>query len=878
MIYTCIRIALVGLCIVFSSCFHVIVAQENDSTFVEKKQRRITGATIIPPDTTSNTHEFNKGDSTFVSDSSFKKDVFLNISKDAITSAVDYYAEDSIVFDMREKKSYLYHLVNVKYEDINLTSHFMEIDFSNNELYACGIKDSLEKLQGNPVFNQNQTEFKAHEIKYNFNSKKGLISNVITEESDGFLHGQLVKKIDDNTNYVYKGSFTTCNLEHPHFGFNFKKAKVIANDKIVTGPIQLHVMNIPTPLVAPFALIPNQKGHRNGILIPAYGESMELGFYFRGLGVYFAFNDMIDLALTADIYTRGSFGVNVKSNYVKRYKFSGHIDASYSNTRSGEPTTPSYSVSNDFKINWRHTQDPKAHPRNRFSADVNFLTSNYNKRNIVDVNDYVNTNFTSAVSFSTSWRNHYSLGVNADLSQNIQTKTMQLTLPNINFNISQFYPFRRKNVVGKLRWYENISMSYNTILVNSITLSDTLNLSEQIPNNMKYGISHSIPISSTIKVLKHLDWNNTINLNEYWQFRGALRSWSQDTNGNSVISRDTVYGFFAIHNIAYSSTLRTTLYGMYSMKKGRVKAFRHEFVPALAFHYSPAINKNYFKSYVDGKENEVKTYSPTEGFLYGTPVEKDLAYLSLTFNNKLEMKVANKKDSTGSGSKKVVLIENISIGSRYIITADSMQWQPLAITGRTTVYKALVLSFGAGLDPYIIGTSGVRVDTFELAVNQRLFRLSNSSFAAALTYSINNQTFKKKGDKKEKEGFSALRDWRVDINYIFNYNLVDNYAFYKLSNPDSNQYNNTITNTVNINGNFQLTEKWRVSFTTGYDFTNKNISVSSFDIYRDLHCWEMGFKWRPFGSYRGFEFVINVKSGLLKDLKYNLDKDYRDFN
>jgi len=867
-----IPILLVLQSILFSGLYCETMAQERDSVSLSTTQNRLS-LSSKPHTNIDSTSSIVSNDSTIKKDSVHQNDTLLLISKDAITSAVDYYAKDSITFDIKGKKAYLHHLVDVKYDDIILTANYMEIDFDQNELYARGTKDSADILQGNPIFKQNKTEFKSHEIKYNFNTKKGLVTNVITQESDGFLHGQLVKKLDDSTNYVYKGSFTTCNLEHPHYGFNFQKAKVIANDKIVTGPIQLQIADIPTPLVAPFALIPNQKGYKNGILIPAYGESAELGFYFKGMGVYFAFHDKMDIALTADIYTRGSYTINAKSNYIKRYKYSGFLDASYSFTRSGEPTTSSYSTSNDFKINWKHNQDAKAHPRNRFSADVNFITSNYNNRNIVDVSDYVNTNFTSAISFSTSWRNNYSLGINADLSQNIQTKIMQLTLPNINFNISQFYPFRRRNVVGKLRWYENISMSYNTILTNNISLCDTINLSKQIPKNMKYGISQAIPISSTIKIFKYIDWNNTVTLNEYWQFRGALRSWSQDTSGHSIITKDTIYRFFAVHNVTYSSTLKTTLYGMYSMKKGKVKAFRHEFVPALSFTYRPAINKNYFKSYYDSIEKEKVVYSPTEGFLYGTPLEKQSATLSLSFSNKLEMKVSNKKD-TVSGTKKVTLIENLTIGSNYILTADSMRWQPLTITGRTTILKTIVLNFGVGFDPYIIGNNGSRVDTFELDINNRLFRLSNTSFAVSLSYSINDQTFKK---KENKGGFSSLGKWNVNVSYTFNYNLTDNYNYYKLIKPDSNKYNQLMTNTINLSGSFQLTEKWRLAFTSGYDFINKSISVSSFEIYRDLHCWEMGFKWRPFGSYRGFEFSINVKSAMLKDLKYDVTKDYRDY-
>lgn len=870
------------------------MAQEADSVASLNKKSRLKGAvklvdslktfnrtdSLLDLDSTSGNDSLNalQGDSLSQAN---EGDSLLAVSKDAVSSPVDYYAEDSIVFDIKNKKSYLHDQVEVKYEDINLTSNYMEIDFDKNELFARGVKDSAENLQGNPVFKQNQTEFKSEEMNYNFNSKKGLVKHVITQESDGFLHGETVKKMNDSVNFVYKGSFTTCNLPHPHYGFNFRKAKVIANDKIVTGPIQLHIADVPTPLVAPFSMIPNQKGHKNGILIPTYGESADLGFYFQGIGFYAAFYDMVDFAITGDIYTRGSFAINAKSNYIKRYKFSGYIDASYSNSRSGERTTPSYEHRNDFKLTWKHSQDAKAHPRNRFSADVNFITNSYNERNNVKVEEYVNTNFTSAISFSTSWRNNFSLGVNADLSQNVQTKIMQLTLPNINFNISQFYPLRRREVIGKLRWYENISMSYNAIITNRMSL-DTTPLNQQIPDKMASGISHAIPISSTIKILKHLDWNNTINMNEYWQFKGVHRQWKRDTSGNAIIVRDTAYDFFATHDLGYTSTLRTTLYGMYSLKKGKVKAFRHEFVPALSFNYRPAINAKHFESYYDSINKKEIVYSPTEVFLYGRPLEKQSAILTLSFSNKLEMKVSDRKDSLG-GTKKITLIENLTVSSSYNFTADDsiiFRWQPLTISGRTTILKVLYINFSAGLDPYIIGSQGRKVDTFEINANKRLFRFSNTSWSLSLNYVLNEQTFKRKNDKQKSNdaaSSSSLGNWSINISYSFNYSLNDNPGYYNIKLLDSNKYNKKITNTLNLSGNIQFTKKWRLGFTTGYDFTNKMISVSSFDIYRDLHCWEMFFKWRPFGGYRGFEFGINVKSGMLKDLKYNVDKDYREY-
>ena len=795
------------------------------------------------------------------------------LSKDALKETILYEAEDSVKVNLKRKKASLFNKTVIRYDDIELRSDRISMDLDSQVVSSTGAPDSNGVMQGKPVFKQNSSTFYADGIRYNLQTKQGVVSSVITQEGDGLLHGETIKKVNDSVSFVRQGIYTTCNLENPHFGFVFTKAKVIPNEVIVTKFIHPEIRGIPIPVGLPFSMLPNSSRMRkNGILIPSYGESAELGFYLQGVGIYYAFNDCIDLSLTTDIYLRGSFAANLTSNYYRRYKYRGSFYTSYSRTRRGEPKTPTFYTAQDVRVTWKHSQDSKAHPTNRFSADVNYQTSSYNKNNITDLNNYVNSNYNSSVSFSTSFGSLHSLGVSANLSQNVSTGVLNLNLPNINYNISSFYPLRRKEIVGKIRWYENISLSYNMSMSNSVQTTDSLFLKPAMFDQMRTGLTHSIPLSSTIKVLKHIDWNNTVSWTENWQFKGAYRRYAgTDSLHQAVITRDTVLGFFATHQMTYSSTFRTTLYGMYQFRGNRLKAMRHELTPSASFSYTPFINRGIFDSYYDSVSGKTITYAPIEGFMYSTPSDKSSAFASFSIGNKLEMKVRKKKDTTENGMEKVTLLESFNISTSYNLMADSMNWTPVTIAGRTTLFKKIYLNFNIYLDPYIISDAGVRTNRFEWEENHRLFRLSSTAANLSFSYQLSPSTF-----KRWNPGESAF-NWNLSLSYSLNYNLSDNYNYYNALFPERNRYNRTLTNTVNVNGRVEVTRKWAVGFTSGYDFTTKKVSASSFDITRDLHCWTMAFQWRPFGYYRGFQFHINVKASTLQSLKWNVNKDYTDY-
>ncbi|MBO4402732.1 MAG: LPS-assembly protein LptD [Bacteroidales bacterium] len=793
----------------------------------------------------------------------------FTLSKNALKEKIRYEASDSVMMDLKGKKAHLFHDTKVKYEDVELTSDQIRIDFDSNMVYAEGTADSNGILQGKPIFTQKETRFFADGIKYQFQTKQGVVYHVITQEGDGIIHGSKIKKVNDSVTFLQRGVYTTCDLEHPHYGFVFTKAKMVKDNVIVTKFIRPEIRDIPIPIGLPFSILPNTKGHKNGILLPTYGESAELGFFLQGLGFYYYFNECLDLTLSTDLYLRGSFAVNAKTNYYRRYKYRGYLNASYSLTRRGEAKTPTYYNQQDFRLTWKHNQDSKAHPRNRFSADVNYQTSAYNKNNITDINNYVNSNYQSSVSFSTSWGNLYSLGINADLSQNVSTGVIRLNMPNINWNISTFYPFRRKEIVGKIRWYENISVSYNAIVSNSVQTTDSLFMRPEMFRQMSSGVSHSIPVSSTLKLLKNFDWNNTVSFNEYWQFKGAYRHYDgTDSLQRAIITRDTVYGFFPLHRLSYTSTLRTTLYGMFQFRTPHLKAMRHEVTPSVSFNYTPFISQGSYFSYYDSTQKKEVSYAAVEGFLYGVPADRTSATATFSIGNKLEMKVKKNKDTTDN-LQKITLLESFNISTSYNFMADSMNWTPVSISGRTSLFKKIFISFSCYLDPYVINGEGRRTNRLEWEANHRLFRLSSTAASLSFEYRLNNSNFRKDPIP------STFGGWDLSFSYSLNYNLSDNYNYYHLLFFESNRYNQTFTNTVNLNGNVRLTKKWSMGFSSGYDFTNKAISTSSLNFNRDLHCWVMSFQWRPVGYYRGFSFTVNAKSSMLQDLKYDKKKDFR---
>lgn len=821
--------------------------------------------------------------------------VAYSVSPNAMKSRVDYQAADSITLDIKSQKVYMYTDNDINYQDINLKANYVEIEFANSTLYATGTKDSTGQEVGRPIFTMGDNSFESHSMKYNYESKKGLVQKVITEDAEGYLHGTTVKKMANDITNVYQGSYTTCDLEDPHFAFRFKKAKVIPENKIVTGPAHLEIEGVPTPLFIPFGLFPNKKGQRSGIVIPSYGESTQRGFYFENGGYYFAINDYVDFKLVGDIYTLGSWAIKPSSNYRKRYKYSGYFAGNYGINILGEAGTVDYEKRKDFSVRWVHNQDPKARPNSKFSANVNIMSSQNNKYT-GSSQTYLSNTFQSSVNYSTSFAGKYFFNATLNHSQNTITRELDLTLPKITFSVNRFYPFRKKVQVGKLKWYDNISVNYNMATQNTINTYDSLFFNEDLTKKMRNGMKHTVQLSSgSIKLLNNIVWSNNLNYTERWYTQQRLRSWRSDTlylNEGPVydyIGTDTINGFFAARDFNFSTSLSTILYGMYAYKGGPVKAIRHVMKPSVTFNIRPDFGTQewgYYKHFLDENGEKVK-YSVYDGSIYGTPPDGRSGSFGFRISNNLEMKVRSRKD-TVTGTKKVVLIEDFTIATSYDIAKDSLNLNKLTLSGRTTLFKNLVINYASSFDPYAADSAGRRINTFEWEVNKRLFRPEKHSWRFGFSYRLNSEMLSKDkessaGTEEElrdvNENLEGYVDWNVpwnisisyDLNYTTSYSYRNGYWNYDVSKDKK------LIQTLSFSGDVNITPKWKFGFRSGYDFENNELTYTSIDVYRDLHCWEMRFNWIPYGFRQSWNFSINIKSSLLQDLKLDKKKDFRDY-
>jgi len=811
-----------------------------------------------------------------------------------IEAQVSRNARDSIVQDLSARKVYLYGEAEVVYQDITLKAAFIEVDFNTNNVYATGIEDSTGKLIGVPEFTQGGQTFKAKKMSYNFDSQKGIIQQVITEDDQGFLHGKKVKKMDDNTINVLHGSYTTCNLEeNPHFSFKFKKARFIPDNKIVTGPAYMEIEGVPTVLALPFGIFPNKSGQKSGLVIPTYGESKNRGFFLENGGYYWAINDYMDFQILGDIYSRGSWSLKPRYRYRKRYKYSGNFELGYGENIIGVKDAPDYSKTTDFRIRWTHSQDQKARPRSSFTANVNIVTSNYVKYNVVNVEDYLSNEFQSNVSYQTSWAGKYFLTASSSFRQNTKTHQVDISLPQLTFTVNRFYPLRRQG--GKKRFYEDLSISYSMDAKNSIsTLDSVLFEPGNIEQNLQNGAIHKIPISLPVKVLKHFTLSNSISITDRMYSQSVEQYYIPDTifdNNDTILpglKTDTTQGFRNAFDFSVSSNLTTKVYGMLRFKKGPIRAIRHVFTPSIGFSYRPDFSSDfwgYYGTYTDPEGNEVKysKFSNNEySSAYGTPPGAKSGAITFNFANNLEIKVPSKKD-TITGMKKIVLIENLTISGNYNIAADSLNMSYINVSGRTTLWKNFSIQYASLWDPYVKTDEGVRINKWVWDEYRTLLRWVNTSWNLSLNLKLGDKDFKKKEKPKEatenewdeiQENLDDYVDWDIpwslNINYNFQYLTKEDYT------NKSRTIESNIVQTLGVSGQINITPKWKFSMRTGWDFTNNELSYTSINIYRDLHCWEMRFNWVPIGPRQSWNFSINVKASILQDLKLNRKKDFRD--
>ena len=827
--------------------------------------------------------------SSIVHHDTIKKNRKSIISKQAITTKIKYSALDSIEIDVSKKSMQLHEQSKINYNDINVEANYIEINFNTKKMFAKGTPDSTGKITGKPVFTEKEKSFKSDNMTYNFNTKKGLITKIISQEGEGYLHGLTVKKMQDDVINIKHGSYTTCDKDEPHFELKFLKAKVIPNKKIICGPAYMTIENVPTPFVIPFGFFPIHKGRASGLILPAPGESSRQGFYLKNAGYYFGINDYIDMELHGDIYTNLSWAGNSTIRYRKRYKYNGSFNFSYTLNNWGEKGLPDFTSSRDFKINWNHTQDAKADPNSTFTASVNAGSSKYNMFNTTNTSDRLSNSMQSCISYSKNWSNQYMFSANMRHSQNTLDRQVNLTLPELTFSVNRFYPLRKKKTTGKLHWYENISVNYVMNARNEINVADSNLFKPTVFDSMRNGINHTIPIQSTIKILKYFNLTNSINYDERWYFQSVEKHWDTLKKGpvDSVIHR-----FGAARDYNFSSSLTTKLYGMMRFNKTfPVNAIRWVISPNVGFSYRPDFSDpqyNIYKTYTNDKGEKI-LYSIYEQGMYGSPAAGKSGSLNFSISNNLEMKVKSKKD-TVTGTKKIPLIENLTISGSYNLANVPYKWSKISLTGRTRLFNNINLNYNALFDPYVVDYNNVNVPEFEITQNKRILRLINDGWATSLSWSLpysknKNSTEKpneknEKIEKKEKKNTNKI-SWHLTIDYSLGYSTV--YAPYYIwpyyrETPSEfgGQNKKSFLQTLSVNGSLDLTAQWKINFGTGYDFNNKQLSYSHIEISRDLHCWQMNFTCVPIGIYRSYTFTLRAKSSLLQDLKLEKRKNSND--
>ena len=833
----------------------------------------------------------------------------------AIESDITYSAKDSIVM-VGNDVAILYGDAVVKYQSMELKAEYIRLSLDSNIVYASGVMDSTGKYVGTPVFKDGSEVIESQSMKYHIKTKKGFVYGTVTEQGEGYVQSEKTKKVSDDVYCLQNGKYTTCdNHEHPHFYFALTKAKMKQGKYIVSGPAYMVIEDVPTPLALPFGYFPVNQTYSSGILFPTLGDEQSRGFYAKGLGYYFAVCDYLDLAITSDIYSKGSWGLSLSSSYKWRYKFSGKFNLSFISNVSGEKYTSSYKKSQDFRLLWSHTQDPKSSPYTTFSASVNFSTSSYSQN---DVDSYYNPSVLSQNTKSSTVTltqrfpdSPFTLSMSMYVNQRTSDSTINLQLPSLSLSMSRQYPFKRKKPVGKAKWYEKIALTYNMNLTNSTTAKESEFKDMQYLRDWKVGMKHSLPISASFTLFKYLNMNISMNNNLKWYFQRIDQRWEGGVDG--AVARDTTYGFYNIYQANVSVGFQTQLFGFYTLKSKsgkKMPIFRHKLVPSVSFSYSPDFGHErwgYWGSYErpasDGTTQTVYYDRYASGVYGGSPSRGRAAAISFSVANNLEMKYWGAKDTTDTG-KKITIIDNFSFGTSYNFVADSLNWSNVNANLRLKFLDKFSLNLDMIFDPYTYQYNSfgnpVKVNVSQFEKNKVLFRLMSAG--TSFGYTFNNDTFKKKKKNEVKpktedltselettiDGLNPLEEnktgriiektdkelgyqefkvpWSLSINYSVRYGYAD-------FNPVTMEYNRELTHNLSFSGNIKFTPTWSASFSTYYDITNNSWNYMNCSIAKDLHCWQMSISFVPLGKYKTYDFMIGVKSTMLKDLKYDKESD-----
>jgi len=873
-------------------------------TSADHYYERYPYAKFINQDTTLLQQDTTSAQNDTISDTEDETEGFIETN-------IDYQAADSIVMSRSDNKVYLYGDAQVTYGDIELTADYIEYSQDSNLVFARGVKDSTGQLVGQPVFKEGGKTYDSRIIRYNFKTKEGYIKGVQTEEQQGFLHGSTAKKHASNQFHFINGKYTTCNKNHPHFYIALTKGKVIPNERIVAGPSYLVMEDIPLPLGIPFGFFPIQQKQASGFTNISVNERSEKGFYLQA-GYYLGISDHMDLTLTGQIYTMGSYGLNLQYRLTERYKYTSRLNADFQREVFGDKGTPEYRSNRSFRVSWSHSQAAKANPYGSFNANVNYSTSGYDRRHGQSVRDRVSNTKTSSISYRYNWPNSpFDFNGKLRLNQNTRNRTVDFTLPNMSFNMSRQYPLRGLDNNGQIDWYENLQVGYSADLENSINTKESELFTETTFRDFRSGFQHRIPVSLNFKVLNYINITPNVSYKGVLYPRYVERDYLQrydpalDTTIGEVV-RDTIQEFRYAHSAEPSISIGASpkIFGIFQFKnpESKVQAIRHVMTPSASMSFRPSLGNMtapYYDSYTDLRGN-VNQYSYFEGQVYSPPSSpRRSGNISLGLSNNLEMKVRSETDTTDE-LKKVKLLNNLSFNTGYNIFADSLNWSTISFNGRTNLFdNQLNLNFSGNLDPYAVDNTGRTIDKPLFKESGQLARLTNFRVSMSTDLSggegdnggngsgagrgqpqqqrqqMGQQTRGQQQAQEEPQQpppspYSYFQfPWSLNLDYTFHYS--------KRFNTQKKEFEPEIRQTIGLNGSFSLTQKWDFSFSSNYDLQKDKIGPTQVSISRDLHCFSMSFSWVPIGYRRSYNFSINVNASMLQDvLRYRKDRTFYD--
>ena len=818
--------------------------------------------------------------------------------KELLENIVDYQANDYTKFNHKQQKLYLYNEAIIDYGDMKITAGNIIIDYNTNTVYARGIKDSIEGYTQKPVFTQGGNVVEPDSIVFNTKSKKALIYNSKTEQGEGTVIASITKKENDSVYFLKNAKYTTAeDLEDPDYYLLLRKAKVVPGKKIVTGLANLFIYDVPTPIGLPFGFFPQTEKHTSGIIIPSFGEQNDRGYFLQNGGYYFAINDYIDLAVLGDYYTNGSYGIRLENTYTKRYNFRGNLAFRYENLITSERGFPDYAKSTIYNLRWSHSQDAKANPNSRFSASVNLGSSTYFRSSLNQINSgssFLNNTLASSVSYSKTFQGEpqVNYSVTATHSQNTNTEEINMTLPTFQGSVGRIFPFASKTGTNK-GIIQNINFQYNVRGENRIQTTDSLFFKKEMFEDAKAGFQHTIPLSTNFKVFKHFSLSASTNYNEVWTFKTINRTF--DTTKREIVDEE-INGFDSFRTYNFSTSLGTTIYGMFNFEKEgqdkKIKAIRHVMRPSISYNINPAFDK-YYDTYevvsADGQTTNDVDYTRFEQGIFGSPNQNFSSSMGISLSNNIEAKVRD-KDSTATEPKKIILLNNLNFSTSYNFAGDSLQWSPVRISGGTQLFdNKMSVNFGATLDPYALDNNNNKIDKFNIDNGGSLFRLTSANLTTS--WSISSKKGGKKNDNQNQNLNNSEDFLPKDLDFanqqfgrdedkdddeenkvpsqLYNYKVPGSLRIaYAVNYSNSRRQNEISSHSLMFSGDIQLSEKWSVGGSSGYDLKNAGFTYTQLRFERDLLSWRMNFSWIPFSTNSSWNFFIGIKSSILQDLKY----------